>query len=287
MVIAVVTGTSTGIGLAAAITLARARHSVWAGMRNLEKSGALREVIAKEQLPITITELDVDSDSSVEAAFSKILSDNRRIDVLVNNAGIGGGGPVELVPLAVFRQVMETNYFGSLRCIKAVVPSMRQQGSGCIINVTSIAGRFGSAMQSAYAGSKWALEGLSEALAQELAPMGVRVAVVEPGVIATPMTMRERPKPPPNPYSKQITRLTAFFTEALKAETSPFVVADTIRDIVDGKSIRLRNPSGPDAKPFLEARRTMSDEEWVGMGTADDAEWAAVLNKALGLNLKL
>ena len=101
-------------------------------------------------------------------------------------------------------------------------------------------------------------------------PFGVRVAIVEPGVIATPMTMRERPKPPPNPYSSQIERLTTFFTESLKAQTSPFVVAETIRDIVDGKVTGLRNPSGPDAKPFLEARRAMSDEEWVAMGAASD-----------------
>lgn len=279
---ALVTGTSTGIGLATAITLARAGHTVWAGMRNLDRGGALQETVAKERLPVTVVELDVDSDASVEAVFSKLLADQGRIDVLVNNAGIGGGGPVELIPLSLFRQIMETNYFGSLRCIKAVLPAMRQRGSGCIVNVTSIAGRFGSALQSAYAGSKWALEGLSEALAQELKPFGVRVAIVEPGVIATPMTMRERPKPPPNPYSSQIERLTTFFTESLKAQTSPFVVAETIRDIVDGKVTGLRNPSGPDAKPFLEARRAMSDEEWVAMGAASNSEWAAVLNKSLG-----
>lgn len=165
---ALVTGTSTGIGLATAITLARGGHSVWAGMRNLDRGSVLRETVAKEHLPVTIVELDVDSDASVEAVFSKLLADQGRIDVLVNNAGIGGGGPVELIPLSLFRQIMETNYFGSLRCIKSVLPSMRQRGSGCIVNVTSIAGQFGSAMQSAYAGSKWALEGLSEALAQEL-----------------------------------------------------------------------------------------------------------------------
>ena len=151
---ALVTGTSTGIGLATAITLARAGHTVWAGMRNLDRGGALQGTVAKERLPVTVVELDVDSDASVEAVFSKLLADQGHIDVLVNNAGIGGGGPVELIPLLLFRQIMETNYFGSLRCIKAVLPSMRQRGSGCIVNVTSIAGRFGSAMQSAYAGSK-------------------------------------------------------------------------------------------------------------------------------------
>jgi NAD(P)-dependent dehydrogenase (short-subunit alcohol dehydrogenase family) len=287
MGIALVTGTSSGIGLATAITLARAGHHVFAGMRNLERGAELREAMAKEKLPITVVQLDVDSDTSVEETIGKILGERSQIDVLVNNAGIGGGGPVEVIPLSLFRQIMETNYFGSLRCIKAVLPSMRQRGSGCIVNVTSIAGRFGSAMQSAYAGSKWALEGLSEALAQALKSFGIRVAIVEPGVIATPMTMRDRPKPPPNPYSNQIERITAFFTESLKTQTSPFVVGETIRDIVDGKLTGLRNPSGPDAKPFLDVRRALSDEEWVAMGAASDAEWAAALNMGLGLNMKL
>jgi len=281
---AVVTGTSTGIGLATAITLARAGHSVWAGMRNLGSGDALRQAAAKERLAVTLVELDVDSDTSVATAFAGIQGP---IDVLVNNAGVGIGGPVEFVPLDQFRQAMETNYFGSLRCIKAVLPSMRQRGSGCIINVTSISGRFGTAVHTPYAASKWAVEGLSEGLAQELKPFGIRVAIVEPGVIATPMTMRERPNPPPNPYSSHIERLTAFMTESLKAETSPFVVASTIKDIVDGKSTRLRNPSGPDAAPSIEGRLAMSDEEWVGLGAASNQEWAAEIKRVLGLDLKL
>jgi NAD(P)-dependent dehydrogenase (short-subunit alcohol dehydrogenase family) len=191
-----------------------------------------------------------------------------------------------MLPLAHYRQVMETNYFGSLRCIKAVLPPMRQRRRGCIINVTSVAGRLGSAMQTAYAGSKWALEGFSEALAQEVKAFNIRVAIVEPGVIATPMTMRERPKPPPNPYSNQIERLTAVFTESLKAQTSPFVVAATIREIAEGKSMKLRNPSGPDAGLMLAMRSDRSDEEWVDWGAASDAEWTNQVNKALRLNMK-
>src|SRR4051794_18810851 len=198
MGIAVVTGTSTGIGLATAVSLARAGHSVFAGMRNLDRGEELRRLSAKENLPITVVQLDVDSDSSVDAAIAKVLADHGSIDVLVNNAGIGGGGPAELVPLALYRQIMETNFFGSLRCIKAVLPSMRKRRSGCIINVTSIAGRMCTGMQSPYAASKWALEALSEGLGQELSPFNIRVAIVEPGVIATPMTLRDRPTPPPN-----------------------------------------------------------------------------------------
>ena len=110
-----------------------------------------------------------------------------RIDVLVNNAGVAVHGSVEELPLSEFRRVMETNFFGALRCIQAVVPGMRERRHGCIVNVTSVAGRFSAAPQAPYSSSKWALEAASEALAQEVKPFGVRVAIVEPGVIATPI----------------------------------------------------------------------------------------------------
>jgi NAD(P)-dependent dehydrogenase (short-subunit alcohol dehydrogenase family) len=283
MGIVVVTGTSTGIGFATAITLARGGHYVFAGMRNLDRGGELREIVSKEKLPITIVRLDVDSDTSVDEAFAHILKEKSHIDVLVNNAGISGGGPVELVPIDVFRKTMETNFFGGLRCIKAVVPSMRQRQSGCIVNITSVAGQFGMSPQGAYAASKWAFEGLSECLAQELSPFNVRVAMVEPGVIATPMTTNRRPAPPPNPYSTSIKRFGAYFAAALATPTSPFEVAKTIQEIVEGKSSRLRNPSGADGTKLIQWRKGKTDEEWVGLGAADDAEWKADVKKNMGL----
>ena len=129
MGIAIVTGTSSGIGLATAVTLARAGHSVFAGMRNLERGGELQAIISKENLSIEIIRLDVDSDSSVRDAFQEISGKVGSIDILVNNAGVSGTGPVELASMDVFRQAMETNFFGAVRCIKAVVPTMRQRRS--------------------------------------------------------------------------------------------------------------------------------------------------------------
>lgn len=287
MGIALVTGTSTGIGLATAITLGRAGHTVFAAMRNLERGAELREVASKEKLPITVVQLDVDSDSSVDAAIKQIMKEKGQIDVLVNNAGIGGGGPVEEAPIAVFRQIMETNFFGGLRCIKAVVPSMRERQSGCIVNVTSVAGQFGTSPQAAYASSKWAFEGLSECLAQELKPFNVRVAIVEPGIIATPMTTTPRPVPPPGPYSVHRRRLGAVFAASLKTPTSPFEVARTIQDIVDGKSTKLRNPAGSDGATLIQWRKSKTDEEWVNLGAASDAEWAADIRKSLRIDVKL
>lgn len=287
MGIVVVTGTSTGIGQATAITLARAGHTVFAGMRNLDRGGELREITSKEKLPINIVQLDVDSDNSVEDAFKQILSEKGQIDVLVNNAGIGARGYIEEAPLAVFRQVMETNFFGGLRCIKAVVPSMRERGSGCIINITSVAGQFAMPPQGPYASSKWAFEGLSECLAQELSPFNVRVAIVEPGVIATPLTTTPRPVPPASPYSMHGRRMGALFAASLSKPTSPFEVAKTIQDIVDGKSTKLRNASGADGALLINWRKNKTDEEWVSLGAASDAEWAADVKKNLGTDVKL
>jgi len=287
MGIVVVTGTSTGIGQATAITLARAGHIVFAGMRNLDRGGELREMASRENLPITIVQLDVDSDTSVEAAFTGILREKGQIDVLVNNAGIGARGAIELTPVAVFRQVMETNFFGGLRCIKAVTPSMRERRSGCIINVTSVAGQFGMSPQGAYAASKWAFEGLSECLAQELSPFNVRVAIVEPGVIATPLTTTPRPVPPPNPYSMHGRRMGAYFAASLSNPSSPFEVAKTIQDIVDGKSTKLRNPTGADGAKLINWRKNKTDEAWVALGAATDDEWVADAKKNMGVDVKL
>ena len=188
MAIALVTGTSSGLGLATAVSLARAGHTVTATMRNLDGGADLRQIIAKEKLPITLTAPDVDDDDSVHDAFAKVVAEHGWIDILVNNAGIpGAAGGVEEIPFNVFQQVMETNFFGALRCIKAVVPSMRERRKGTIVNITSLAGRIARASLAPYAASKWALEALSECIAQEMRAFNVRVAIVEPGVIATPI----------------------------------------------------------------------------------------------------
>lgn len=287
MTVALVTGANSGIGLATAITLARAGHTVFAGMRNLERGSALRDAVSKENLPVTIVQLDVDNDGSVEAAIGKVLADQGQIDVLVNNAGVGGGGPIEEVPIDVFRQKMETNFFGGLRCIKAVLPSMRERRSGCIVNVTSVAGRFGWSPQGPYAASKWALEGLSECLAQEVRPHGIRVAIVEPGIIGTPMTMRPRPAPPPGAYSSQKTRWASMFIASLETPESPFAVADTILNAAEGRDTRLRLPCGRDGEAFIRNRTSRTDEEWVNLGLISDAEFTADVKSRFGIDVKL
>jgi len=286
MAIALVTGTSSGIGLATAVTLARSGHTVIATMRNLDGAGELRNIASAEKLPVTVTALNVDDDASVSHAVGNVLAENGRIDVLVNNAGVGGGGSVEEVPMAVFRQIMETNFFGALRCIKAVIPGMRERRHGCIVNVTSIAGRIAMAPQAPYAASKWAFEALSECLAQEMKAFNVRVAIIEPGVIATPIFGKARPAPKDSPYP-HARRLVALFNASLTKPTSPYVVGEQIRQIVEGDSWQLRYPVGPDAAPIMKWRASLTDEEIVNRGGASDAEYKAAVKRDFGLDVKL
>ena len=154
MAIALITGHSSGIGLATAVTLARAGHTVIATMRNPDAAGELSRLVAAERLAVTTLALDVDNDASVAQAFDRALAEHGRIDVLVNNAGIAGPGAVAETPLDFFRRVMETNYFGALRCIKAALPGMLARGAGSIVNVSSVSGRVAFAPQAPYAASK-------------------------------------------------------------------------------------------------------------------------------------
>jgi NAD(P)-dependent dehydrogenase (short-subunit alcohol dehydrogenase family) len=286
MATALVTGTSSGIGLATAVALARSGHTVAATMRNLESGAEIRKVTAEEKLPIHLSALDVDDDASVREAFAKVIAQHGPINVLVNNAGVPGGGSVEETPLGEFRQVMETNFFGGLRCIKAVIGSMREHRRGTIVNVTSIAGRMASAPMASYAASKWAFEALSECLAQEVRAFNVRVAIVEPGVIATPIFGKARPLPSDSLYPHG-RRLRALFAAALAKPTPPSVVGELIRDIVDGDSWQLRYPAGPDAAPRLKGRASKTDEQVISEAAQSDDEFVARIKRETGLDLTL
>ena len=287
MAIAIVTGTSTGIGLATAATLARAGHIVYATMRNPETgSEELRATAEREHLPVRIAALDVDSDESVRSAIKNILSEAGRIDVLVNNAGISVLGAVEETSIAAFRATMETNYFGALRCIQAVLPGMRERRSGCIVNVTSVAGRLSAAPQAAYSSSKFALEAASESLAQEMKAFGVRVAIVEPGVIATPIFGKLQPPAADSKYP-HYRRIQELFRASRENPVSPYVVGEKIREIVESNTSKLRHPVGPDAEGLLGWRASMSDEQWVEWGAISDEEWVEYMRRAFKLNVSL
>ena len=280
-----VTGTSTGIGFATALELGRAGHSVYATMRNPGRAPQLGETVAKEKLPVKILVMDVDSDSSVTETVASIQAQGGRIDVLVNNAGIERTGAVEELPLEAFRATMETNYFGALRCIQAVLPRMRERGSGCIINVASVAGRIASSPFAPYTASKWALEALSEALAQEVKPFNIRVAVVEPGIIDTPMARRIE-TPVDGTRYRHTRRIAGLFQASLASPRPPEQVAKKILEIIESGTWQLRHPVGPDAEPFLAWRKTMTDEQWVAWGALDDDAWYERVQQDFGLDAR-
>lgn len=278
-----ITGTSSGIGFETALVLGRSGHSVFATMRHLERGAALRQVVEKEQLPISIFQMDVDSDASVDAASSAIAAQSGCIDVLVNNAGIERKGSIEGLALDDFRATMETNYFGPLRSIRAWLPGMRKRQSGCIINVTSVAGRIACSPLAPYSASKFALEALSEALAQEVKPFNIRVAVVQPGIIDTAMARRIEDARTDDVYP-QVRRFGHMFEASLEKPTPPTIVAEKIREIIESGTQKLRHPVGPDAEGFLGWRASLTDEEWVEWGALPDDAWYERVAKDFGLD---
>lgn len=281
MATVLITGTSKGIGLEAALAFARKGHKVLATMRNPARDTELAQRAAAEKLPVAISAMDVDADESVAKAFAAVAKDGMQIDVLVNNAGIERAGSVEELPLSEWRAVMETNYFGVIRCVQAVAKQMRERKSGCIINVSSVAGRLSSPPLSSYCASKWALEAMTEGLAGEMKTFNVRVALVEPGIIDTAMARRIGIHVKPSPY-RQGPRFAAMFENSLKTPTPPTVVADKILEVAESGTWVIRHPSGPDAVPFLAWRKAMTDEEWAELNGADDATWDARMAKDFG-----
>jgi NAD(P)-dependent dehydrogenase (short-subunit alcohol dehydrogenase family) len=285
MATVLVTGTSRGIGLESALTFARAGHTVAATMRSPERAPDLARIAEREQLPIKVFAMDVDDDASVRDAMGRIQAALGPIDVLVNNAGIERTGSVEELPLADFRAVMETNYFGVIRCVQAVVPSMRERRSGCIINVASISGRLAASPLAPYAASKHALEALSECLAQEVKASGIRVAIVEPGIIDTAMA-REVSEAGAESLYPHVRRMAALFRAALQQPVPASVVADKLLEIVTRGTWQLRHVVGPDAAPFLGWRQAMSDEAWVDVGALGDEEWCARIETDFGMRVR-
>jgi NAD(P)-dependent dehydrogenase (short-subunit alcohol dehydrogenase family) len=276
-----ITGTSSGIGFATALELSRAGHTVFATMRNPARGTRLGDIAKSEGLPIHIRALDVDSDDSVRACFSAI---EEPIDTLVNNAGIETHGSIEELPMETFVATMNTNYFGAVRCIKAILPRMRAARKGCIVNVSSVAGHIACSPLGGYAASKYALEAISEALAGEVKPFNIRVAIVEPGIQNTKMARALEDSPEslyPHPA-----RFSGLFRAALANPIPSETTAGVIRQIIESGTWQLRHPSGPDAAPFLGWRAAMNDEQWVDWNAQDDEPWYQSVQRDFGLNAR-
>ena len=265
---AVVTGTSSGIGLSSCISLAKAGYNVFAGMRNLEKSDDLLSAAKEAGVNVELLQLDITDDASVTQAFAQVDKAGGT-QVLVNNAGLGGATPLEITPLDEHKQLFETNYFGTVRCIQAVLPKMRENQQGAIINVSSVEGRIAVPNQAPYSASKWALECMSEALAHEVQRFGIRVAIVEPGVIMTKIFENSAPATrydKTSPYKDIMRRNGKMFVAGFKQGTPAEDVAAVILDSIQSPGYKLRWPVGADAHSMLAGRAKMSDEAWVAMG---------------------
>ena len=263
--VAVVTGTSSGIGFETALALAREGYFTYATMRDTTKSDKIKESGKKENLKIDVLELDVDDENSVKTAIQKILEQKQRIDVLVNNAGWGLWGCVEDVSINEFKAQFDTNFFSIIRLIQEVVPTMRKQGSGTIVNVSSVVGRIGFPASPAYISSKFALEGLSESLRFELEPFGVNVVIIEPGVIKTNFmkNMKMAEKSESDTVYRDITvKVVSGVKMMAEMGTHPKEVADTIVKTTKDEKPLPRYVVGNDASMFLEAKKGKTDIEF-------------------------
>jgi NAD(P)-dependent dehydrogenase (short-subunit alcohol dehydrogenase family) len=289
MDIAVVTGTSTGIGFATSLHLARHGFRVFAGMRNLDKAGPLRTAAAESSLPIEVIPLDVTSTDSVRRAFETV-SAHGAVAVLVNNAGIGGATPLELTPEDEHRRMFETNYFGAIRCIQAVLPAMRERRCGTIVNITSIGGLVASPNQVAYSASKWALECAGEALAHEVRRFGIRVVNVEPGVVMTSIfenAAEATRYDKTSPYQPIMRRNGKLFAAGFREPATSEEVADAILTAIRSGEYRLRWLVGKDALGLFRGRRRISDEAWVAMGDdLSDEEYNRRFAEYFGIHLR-
>ena len=267
MSVVLVTGSSSGIGLATAVHFARLGHDVHAGVRSPATATELTQALAAETLPLRPVMLDVDDGASVSRAVGEVVDRSGRIDVLVNNAGIGGGGPIGDVPVEWAKTLFETNYFGTVRMIQAVLPGMRERRSGVIVNVSSIAGRLAIAGHGHYSAVKHALEAMSEALAQEVVASGIRVAIVEPGVVVTPIfTKARRFADPASPYAVHVRRLLLFYQMQMKMPSQPIDVAHVIHEAATTDHPKLRYPVGKDAELLIAGRKRLTDEDYVATG---------------------
>lgn len=251
---AIVTGASSGFGLRIAVSLAKEGYHVVAGLRDPGRAGDLVQAADRAGVAerLDIVRLDVTEADAIEAAAAHAIGKYGRIDVLVNNAGYAVGGFIEEVPTAAWRAQMETNFFGLVAMTRAVLPAMREQGGGAIIQIGSVSGLLGFPGYGAYAASKFAVEGFSESLRHEMAPYGIRVALVEPGAYPTPIWDKGFAgihDSPASPHRQAMLAVLAYSRKAANTSADPQEVADLVVRIAGRRRLPLlRYPVGRGAK---------------------------------------
>ena len=270
--VAIVTGSSSGIGFQTALMLARNGYSTYASMRNIDKSKTITEIAKKERLPLQAIQLDVNDDVTVKNAINKIVKDGKRIDVLINNAGYGLFGALEELSIEEIKAQFETNFFGVVRVTQAVLPTMRNQnGGGTIVNISSVGGQVSVPILSAYNSTKFALEGLSESLSHELGPFGIRVIIIEPGFIKTNImnssVLAKRASVENSPYYSFTKKIESYFKSMMDnpESSNPEEVAKIILHAVTSDNPQLRFTVGNDASALVQAKRKMSESDFINL----------------------
>ena len=286
--VSVITGANSGIGRATAIHLAKQGHRAIGTVRSIDKADKLRKMAADADVSVELFELDVADDESVRHGFERILDATGRVDHLVNNAGVGGNAVTEECPTELYLSVMNVNLCGAVRCIQAVLPQMRERGNGTIVNITSVAGRIAALAQSPYVASKWAFEGLSEGLAQELAPFGIRVAIIEPGVTKSAIFAKNIDAPnSTGEYDAHYRRMVQFYMTGVANATDPFEVAEVIHEAITTDAPRLRYPVSWGGAEMAALHDRIDDSDWIALGAIDeDDEYYRTFNEVFGLDLR-
>jgi NAD(P)-dependent dehydrogenase (short-subunit alcohol dehydrogenase family) len=267
--VAVITGSSSGIGHEISLILARNGFTTYATMRNLQKGSDLKSIAEDEKLPLHFAQLDVTDENSVKKAIKTIYDEVGRIDILVNNAGYALSGAFEDLSIDEIKTQYETNVFGLIRTTQQVLPIMRKQKSGMIVNISSGVGRFGYPTGSAYVSTKFAVEGLSECMLYEVEPFGIKVILIEPGVIRTNFfnssVLAKKSQDPNSPYAPLIKGMENSIGKMMKNGSTPQYVAQVVLDAITNENPKLRYLAGKDIEQLLEMKRKMSDEEFVNM----------------------
>lgn len=261
-----ITGCSSGIGYATCLVFARNNFMTYGSVRDISKAEKIQEITNSEKLPLKIVRLDVNDGESIRIAIQSIVSDSGRIDVLINNAGYGMFGPIEEISIEEIKKQFETNFFGTIRLIKAIVPIMRKQRNGTIVNISSMVGRFGVPLNAAYVSSKFALEGLSESISFELEEFGIKVILVEPGVVKTNFfqNLKIKGTDAKSPYYKLMDRRITFLKTAMKNSlSSSDQVANTILHAVNSRDPDLRYVIGNDATNSIHMRNSLADRQFM------------------------
>ena len=267
--VTIVTGCSSGIGHEISLILARNGFTAYATMRNLQKGSDLKSIAEDEKLPLHFAQLDVTDENSVKKAIQTIHDEAGRIDILVNNAGYGLTGAFEDLSLDEIKTQYETNVFGLIRTTQSVLTIMRKQRSGLIVNISSGAGRFGFPTGSAYVSTKFAVEGLTESMSYELEPFGIKVILIEPGVIKTNFfnssVLAKKSQDPNSPYATLMKGMEDSVDKMMENASTPQYVAEVVLHAVTNENPKLRYLAGKDVEQLVDAKRKMSDEEFVNM----------------------